>query len=297
MPICRSFLLLGLLFFHAGCRLPAWSHPVSRPLATSRQLCQQSLTAVERGQWQEAESLLAQAVKSCPEDPDSRRQYAEVLWHRGAREEAVAQLLEAGEQSPDDASLRVRAAEMQLELGNLELAYQSAQVALELDSNLAGAWSVSARIKRARGMPRQALADFHRALQFDPLERDVLLEVAELYQQMNQPERALVTLQSLADSYPPGEEPQKVLFLEGLACSALGRYDDAVEKFTAAVARDKPTAEILCRLGEAELAAGRPARAAAAAHEAIALAPDYQPGRELMGRIELAMQPGPPRRR
>ena len=38
---------------------------------------------------------------------------------------------------------------------------------------------------------------------------------------MNHPERALETLQSLADCYTPAEEPQQVLYLSGLAYLAL----------------------------------------------------------------------------
>ncbi len=270
---------------------------MSRPLATSRQLCQQGLAAAERTHWDEAEKLFAKAVESSPADPDSRRHYAEALWLRGNREEAVAQLLEAGELSPEDASLRVRAAEMLLELGHWELALQSAQVALDLDPKSAGAWAVRGRVRQARGMAREALADFQRSLQYEPSNRGILLELAELYLRTIQPERALVSLQTLADTYPPGEEPQQVLLMEGEVCLSLGRYDDAVAKFATAAVRDKPTAEILWRLGEAEFLAGRPARAVAAAQEALSLDSTHQPSRQLLGRIEMASRPGAQDRR
>ena len=50
----------------------------------------------------------------------------------------------------------------------------------------------------------------------------MLREVAELYRQLNQPERALQTLQLLAETYSPGEEPADCLYLTGLAYVALG---------------------------------------------------------------------------
>ena len=51
------------------------------------------------------------------------------------------------------------------------------------------------------------------------------------------------------------------------------------------------SAEMFCRLGEAELLAGHPAEAADAAGRALALQPQHQPSRDLLERIELAQQP------
>jgi tetratricopeptide (TPR) repeat protein len=144
---------------------------------------------------------------------------------------------------------------------------------------------------RASGQQRQALADYLRALGYAPGDNKILLEVAELYRQLDQPERALQTLQVLADSYAPGEEPQQVLYLTGLAYTALGRHGDAVDSFSAALLRDKPTPEILYRLGEAELLAGRIDEAANVAQQALVLDPQHKPSRELQNRIELARHP------
>jgi tetratricopeptide (TPR) repeat protein len=246
---------------------------------------------MEKGQRQKAEELLAKAVKTCPGDPEARRHYAETLWQRGACREAVCQLEGAARLAAEDAPLRVRLAEMHLALGEVEPAGQCAEQAIGLNPKLAAAWAARGRVKRAAGEPQQALADCHRALGYAPDDRQILLEVAELHRQLNQPQRALQTLQSLADTYSPTEEPQRVLHLMGMAYMALGRYDDAAESLKAALAREKPTPEILCRLGEAELLAGHPAEAAAAVEQALALQPAHQPSRSLLGRIELAQQP------
>jgi cytochrome c-type biogenesis protein CcmH/NrfG len=61
-----------------------------------------------------------------------------------------------------------------------------------------------------------------------------------------------------------------------------------VESFSAALTRDKPTPEILFRLGEAELLAGHADEAANVVQQALALDPQHQPSRELISRIELA---------
>jgi tetratricopeptide (TPR) repeat protein len=260
-------------------------------LVAGRQLCQQGTSAIEAGQWERAEQLLAQAVQTCPVDPDSRRHYAEALWHQGQREQAVAQLEEAARLDGDHAALRVRLAEMRLAMGQVEPARRDAQSALDLDPKLAEAWAIRGRIMRACAKPRQALADYHRALGLAPESRSVPLEIAELHRQLNEPQRALAALQSLADKYSPGEEPQRVLYLQGLAYAEMKRWEEAVESFSAALARERPTPEILFQLGRSQLLAGHPAAAAAAAQEALALDPEHQPSRHLLGQVELVLRP------
>jgi tetratricopeptide (TPR) repeat protein len=266
IPSMRLFLAMLViacgLAVTAGCHLTGLGSPVPAALANSRQLSQQGNAALERGQPQEAEQLLAKAVAACPTDRDARRYYAEALWLRGAGAAAVAQLEEACRLDPEDAPQRVRLAEMHLALGQVEAARQSVEMALDRDPRLAAAWAVRGRVMRAEGDFRQALAAYHRALGQACDDPRVLLEIAEVYQQLHEPQRALETLQSLAETYPPGEEPQQVLDLLGQAYAALGRYDDAAGSFASAAARDRPTAELLGRLADAQRRAGRADEAA-----------------------------------
>jgi len=282
-------LLLAAL--SAGCRLPGREGPVPQSLADCRRLSQQGAAALDRGQQAKAENLLAQAVTVCPVDAEARRRYAEALWRRGAKTEAITQLEEASRLLDEDATLWARLAEMRLANGQLDLARQDAEHALGLDPKLPAAWAIRGGIERTAGRPREALNDYLRALGYAPNDRAILHEIAELYRQLNPPELALQTLQTLADTYSPGEEPGEVLYLMGLSYLALVRYDNAVESFSAAAARDKPNPEVLYRLGEAQLAAGRPREASETARQALALHPQHGPSRELLHRIEVAMQP------
>ncbi len=294
-PTVRLFLracLAASAISVAGCRLPGQGGAVPASLAASRQLSRQGVAALERRQLDQAESLLAQAVQSCPVDVDARRNYAEALWHRGQRQQAIGQLEEAIKLAGDDASLQVRMAEMQLAAGRIHLARQHAEQALDFDPKNSAAWAVRARTARTVGDWRAALADYHRAMAGAPDDRTILLDVAEVYRELNQPERALATLHRLADTYSPGEEPQQVLYLQGLAYMALGRATDAAETFALAAARDQPSPEVLYRLGQAELAAGRADEAAAAARRALAIDPEHAPSRELLGRLDVVRQTG-----
>ena len=288
---CAALLAL-VTVLAAGCRIPGLGGPVSDSLANSRQLSQQGIVALDRGRQSDAEKLLAKAVATCPTNAEARRDYAECLWQRGAHQEALAQLEEACRLTPADAALRVRQAEMHLAMGQLSLARDAADQAVNLSPRLPAALAAHGRVMRAVGDLQQALADYHRALGYLPYDQHILLDVAELYRQMNQPQRALETLQNLAETYnTPAEEPQQVLYLLGLAQVALKRYDDAVENFTAAAGRDKPTPEILYQLAQAQWLAGYPTEAAATAERVLAMDPRHQAGRELIARIAAAQRP------
>ncbi len=198
---------------------------------------------------------------------------------------------EAGRLTGEDASLWSRMAEMRLAAGQMELARQNAEKAVKLDPKSPAAWAVCGGVSRAAGQPREALAQYLRALAYAPSDRTILWEIAELHRQLNQPDRAIQTLQTLADTYSPGDEPGCVLYALGVAYMALGRYDDGVESLAAAVARGRPTAAMFCRLGEAQLLAGHPAEASVAARKALELQPQFEPSRQLLDRVRLAARP------
>jgi tetratricopeptide (TPR) repeat protein len=296
-PVSNAVLVLAACITLAGCRLPGMGGPVSDSLQTSRQLSQQAIIAAEQARSQEAETLLVKAVKVCPTDPEARCHLAETLWQRGARDEALKQLTEACRLVPEDATVRIHLADLYVAGGQIEAARAAAEQAIELSPKMAAAWAAHARVMRAAGDSRQALADYHRSLGFAPENRQTLLEVAELYRQMNQPQRALESLQNLADTYPTAEEPQQVLYLTGLAHVALGRYDDGVENFAAAASRQRPSADLLYHLAEAQYLAGRPDDAAVVLGQVLAMAPQHGPSRELWGRVQVACRQGSPQRR
>ena len=180
---------------------------------------------------------------------------------------------------------------MYLAMGNLPQARQAADQALQLDSKLASAWALRGSISLSAGELREALTDYQRALGYAPNHQPVLLNLAETYRRLGQPERALTALENLIDTYPPGEAPQQALLLEGMALAQLDRSREAVESYSLATQRGAPTAELWYRLGEAELRCGRQRQATLAAENALALDPEHKPSQALLGRIEVAYQP------
>jgi tetratricopeptide (TPR) repeat protein len=286
------FLAAVFMAAAAGCRLPAAQGPVSRSLATSRQLSQQGLSALDAGDWSTAEHLFNESVETCGSNADAHRHYAETLWHRGQRAEAIAQLNDAIRLAPDDDTLLVRAAELRLAIGDTSGAHDDVQMAIDINPRSPAAWLLAGRIEAAGGRLRPALAAFHRALSFAPESREGLLELAECYRQLGQPERALVSLQTLADTYPPGEEPRQVVYLEGLALSALGRQHDAVDALAQAAARGAPDAGLLWHLAEAESRAGLNDEAWRDVQRALAVDPQHRASQQLAAQLGLARQAG-----
>lgn len=292
---------LAMLWLVAACGAGGGCHfrgdgPVPRSLLLSRQLSQQGVGALERGNWARADELLAQAVKVFPQDPEARFHYAEVLWHRGEQAAALEQIDKALTLSPDDARFLASAVQMKIAGGQCDEADELIERALDVDPKNASLWTLRGRLRRRAGEPREALADYHRALGYRPDDREILLEVAELYRQLNQPQRALAALQTLSESYPPGDEPAQVLYLTGLAYGVLGRYAEAADSLALARDRGPPSAEALYRLAEAQFKAGRPSESRQTALQLLALAPDHAGAASLVDHLNLAQQPRPPLR-
>ena len=285
----------------AGCQWARLRDPVPAALATSRKLSGEGNELLERKQPEKAEAKLAEAVKVCPTDCDARRYYAEILWFRNARPEAVAQLEEACRLNPD-CDLRVRLAEMYLEMGQLDAAHAISTRPWPGTSSWLPRGGSGARVLRAtgdrlaaagdRGGARaaylQALADLHRAAGYDPANREVIGETAAVYRSVGQPQRALESMQTLAETYSPGEEPQQVLYWIGMDYMALHRYDDAAASLSRGLIAGPPHGGTLLSPGRGPVLqrpeSGRRRRAAAGVgHRSAARAQPAIVGRNPIG--------------
>ncbi len=258
----------------------------SESMAACRQMSRDGVAAMELGEWEQARKLLADAVRTSPTDLDARRHLAEVLWRQGEHRDAVVHLETAVRLDPRHAPTLVRSGEMLLGVGAVDQALIRAEEAIALDTALAGAWALRGRIYHRRGESEQALADMQQALRYSPHMPDVLFEVAEVQNALERPQRSLTTLHHLLDIYAPGEEPQRVLWLEGLVYGALERQQDAVESLAAASLRGQPQAELLYHLAQAENAAGQPAAAASTLRRALAMDAQHQPSQLLLAQLQ-----------
>ena len=286
----RGFVLLlcGWLLISslAGCRALRCSEPSDATLAAVRRQSLQALDAQQRGQWDQAEALFATAVEQCPADERARHGYAESLWQRGAQDEAVAHMEAAVRLSGNDPERLVQLGGMYLHRGELPKAAQQADRAIAANPQLAGAWALRGQTEQALGQREAALASFHRALSLRANDPQVQLAVADIYARQNRPQRALATLQTLSDTYPPGQVPAEVLIQEAYACRALGRHGDAAAKLAQSTERGNASAQLHFELAQSQLQAGDTSAARQSLQAALARDPHHAGSQKLAHELE-----------
>ncbi len=285
-----SYVLLGVCV--GGCAIVRKPKIVPESITTSRQLSRDGVAAMELGEIDLARTLLIKAVETSPTDIDARRHLAEVLWKQGNQREAVVHLEAAVHIDPRHAPTVVRSGEMLLEIGAVDSAAQRAEQAIALDAELAGAWALRGRVYHKQEEPARALADLQQALRYSPNMTEVLYEIAEVQYELGRPQRSLMTLHHLLDVCDCGEEPQRVLWLEGLAYGALQRHEDAVNSLLAASQRGEPQAELLYQLARAEQSAGDPAGASKTVKQALALNAGHQASQLLLAQLQSTRSDG-----
>lgn len=274
--------IAAALVISNGCCLWRAQNPVSKSIVESRQLVQQGVDALEHRRLDDAERYCSQAVRACPDDPQARRYYADVLWEQGRPKEALAQIDAALHNAPDDIEARLRSAEMRVITRDYDGALDDVRKVIDIDPKSGPAWAMKGRILREQGELQAALAATQRSLTYEPRRRDVLRQSADIYAALNQPSKALCALQALSDTYAPGEEPQDLFVAQGFAYAALDRKIDAAQSFRVACERGPASSELLLVRAESETAAGQSSEAYRTAQQAAALAPDDPRCREML---------------
>lgn len=254
-------------------------------VAACRQLSHEGMAALERGQADQARTLLEQAVAASPSDLDARRQLAEALWQTGARQEAAVHIEAAVRLEPRHTATVVRSGEMLLSLGAVNRAQVRAEEAIALDPTLAEAWALRGRVFKHRGEPERALADLQQALRYDGDAIDTLVDAAEIQLQLGRPQRCLTTVQQAIERSPQGPQSRRAYWVSGLAYRAVNRPEDAVASLYAASLGGAPNAVLLYELASAQQAAGRAEEATATVRQALAADGEHAPSRALLAQL------------
>ena len=268
-----------------GCRTFC-PRSLTQNVVDARQASLVGLDAMQQGRWDEAERIFSTAVKASPVDERARGCYAETLWRRGACEQAVAHMQEAVKLSAGDPQRLVQLGEMHLALGQLDQAAKCAEEATAKNCRLSGAWALRGDVDVARGRLDDALATYHRSVAYNAHQPRVQLAMSSIYQRQQRPQRALSTLETLAEQFPPGEIPANVYAAQGKCLQQLGRHQDAVEMLAQAVNQGNPSPDLLVNLAEAQYQAGDAITANASLDSALALAPNHATGLQLKGTLD-----------
>ena len=281
---CRAFLLLScaasFLTTSSGCRTFC-PKSLEQNVVDARQASLQGLDAMHQGRWDEAERIFASAVKACPSDERARSCYAETLWQRGSCDEALGHMQEAVRLSQGDPQRVVQLGEMHLALGQLKEAQQQADQAIARNCRLSSAWALRGNVHMGRGQYDDALADYHRSLAYSEHQPRVQMNVAQIYRRQNRSQRALSTLETLAEQFPPGEVPLDVIAMQGMSLKELGRHEDAAVMLAQAASQGSPSSDLLFHLAEAQFFAGDASAAQASLDLALAQDPQHSGGLQL----------------
>ena len=283
----RILLLFVAALALSGCGALRKS-PVPEAVERCRQFSRQGISAMELGKWYEAELALRRAADASPTDDDAHRHLAEALWQRGDRAGAIQQMEEARALAPDDGTVATRAGEMYLAVNNLDSAETSADAAVALTPEAPESWLLKGRIAARRGRHEDALADLHRALSLSPNDTGALAELAALHHHRGNHPRCLTTIHHWIDCYPPGQEPQAALTLEGRTYLALSRPQQASDSFLLAANRGPVDAPLRFAQAEAALASGRMNEAYQFATDAVNMDASHDSARQMVAQLSTA---------
>lgn len=240
----------------SGCR-SLKSGRQTRELAAARQFSLRGADALQQKKYSDAEALFTEAIRRSPADERAQWGMAEVLWEKGNRSAATEHMESAAEISGENPELLVRLGQMHLREGNLDAAMNKATKALEGNRQHAEAWALQGQVLTQKNELQAAVQCYHRALIAQPNSPDVQVALADVYFELERPQRALATLDRIADASPDEMISAKAWMLKGQALAALGESWESqkcLREAAVCVKDDNP--ELLLQLAEAQLVSG-----------------------------------------
>ena len=225
---CRRLVVIALCAYCLlGCRALR-ANRQTRELTAARQLSLRGAEALQQKKYGDAESLFSEAIRQNPADERAQSGYAEVLLERGQVQAATEHMTKAVETSEGNPDLVVRLGQIYLEQGELPRAIEQADLALQYQRTHAGAWALRGDVLRQQRHLQAALDCYHRSLIYHSDAPQVQIALAEIYRQLGRPQRALATLDHLADHHSPELIPPRAWLLKGQALADLGEDAEAL---------------------------------------------------------------------
>ena len=261
---------VSCLAIAGGCATIKKLTPIESSTVQARRLTREAEAAVYAQDLPGAESKLLAAIERDPNDHRSRAVLADVLWARGDQSSAVEQMGYAVDLSERrDAQHIIQLGQMLLTVGDASDALHRAEAAIRLDDSLADAWTLKGFALKQLGDSKSALTAFFRSLSIRHDDLQTRAEIAAIYRQLGQPQRALVILDA-----PHPEDLQDcpfisdVCYLRGVLLRELDRPSDAMVALQAAREAGCQAEDLLLQLAESQLAVGEVLKARATLIEA-----------------------------
>jgi tetratricopeptide (TPR) repeat protein len=238
------------------------------------QLCSQAEVAQESGRLDRADALLNRAIKRSSRDRDVQRQLAESLWSVGRQRESLELLAQLAVEYPHDTSMATLHAERLSELGHYEEALDRLQPAIAAERTAIDPLRLKAEIQMAQGDSDAALATWQRLRQMDGGETEAQLEMAKIYLERGQPDRAAPLLRTLlAEARATEQQRIEAQWRLGEAYVQAHRWTDAAVELADAAAHREMTADDWHRVAYTQFRGGDVASARDSLSHALGLEP------------------------
>ena len=234
-----------------------------------------------------AKHFLEGVLKDHPELPSLRERLAEISLDLGEKAEALTRYQEEIQAGRATVALRLKAARLAIDLGKLDLALSESRKALEEQPRGPEATFLIGRVNETRGEKSQALAEYRRAVGWDPTpeyahaygrmlvklgkEQEAMLflskaesipqarlERGRLYFRKGEVDKANADFQAAAAGLPDQVEP---FLLQAMCFDKLGQKDKAELAWRSALKINPDEPESHYRLGRQEMDRGKPALA------------------------------------
>ncbi|WP_010582742.1 tetratricopeptide repeat protein [Schlesneria paludicola] len=264
---------------------------LSQDSAKCGALCAQAREARERGNAEQANQYLDEALRQKPTDVETRRQLAETMWNSGRRHEAVEEFAALHNQLPKDTRLAARLAVMQWETNRRTEAAETAESVLKLDQKSKEAWLVRARCQVVREEFEEAMSSYIQLAQLAPDDVIPMIELAELHLKRGHPDRACPLFRAASQhSATTPEQQSEIEWLLGISYTRSQRWSLAVPVLERAIGRRKASAEDWCFLGWARLQSGDVTGAQSDLQRAVHCDPNSASVRSLANQLEASTE-------
>ena len=223
----------------------------------ARSLSLRGFESLEQQKFEDAESLFVDALRRSPNDERAQWGYAEVLWQRGQPESAIKHMSKAVLLSGSSPEMLVRLGQMYLEQGDYARARENADAALRTRRDDPTAWALKADVHRCSGQTEDAICCYQRAMVYRPEWPEVQVTVADLYRQSQRPQRALATLDRLADQRSENQVPPRAYLVRSQTLDDMGEREAAIMCLRSAAARLAPDqTELMYEFATQQMALG-----------------------------------------
>lgn len=194
-----------------------------------RTMIEQSFSAQQSGELDEARKLLNDALELEPKHAETWWNLAELSIHQDNFPQAIEEQKKYVELQPHDPHGYLRLAQLYYLQGDYDEAQETLKETTRRIPNNIEAIILSARLARKQADHQQAMADYYHVLQVQPNHPEATLELAEMMLARSEPTRAATILRSLARSNLSTEDEARTQLNLGIAYGQAGRWDDAVE--------------------------------------------------------------------